>query len=141
MKPIVFLALLLLSLSVLSQKEESDTSIVRIEAISGERKKAIAYDNAATLAWETGRYANTLEYTKRGLKIAEKNNLKDVQASLLNNRGIAYDYLGDYTASLTNYFKALRIQETLDDRDLEAQILSNIGLIYSNQELTDKALF
>ena len=141
MKLIAFLALLLLSLSVLSQKEEIDTCIVRIEAISGERKKAIAYDNAANLAWETGRYANTLTYTKRGLKIAEDNNFKDVQASLLNNRGIAYDYLGDYTASLTNYFKALRIQEKLDDRDLEAQILSNIGLIYSNQELTDKALF
>ncbi len=141
MKPIVFLVVLFVSFSVLSQKTESDTCILRIEALSGARKKAIEYNNAAALAWQTGRYANTLSYTKRGLKITEENNFKDLQARLLNNRGIAYDYLGDYTASLTNYFKALRIQETLDDRDLEAQILSNIGLIYSNQGLTDKALF
>ncbi len=140
MKQLVFLILLLFSCTLFAQKEEPDTCVARVETILDLRKKAVAYDNAAALAWQTGQYAQTLEYTKRGLKIAEENNYKDLQAGLLNNRGIAYDYLGDYTASLTNYFKALRIQETLDDPDMEAKILSNIGLIYSNQELNEKAL-
>ncbi len=132
--------LLALNCSVITFAETIDTTILRIEKISEPRKKTIQYEHASTYAWRTGQYEKTLEYTSRGLKIAEEKNFKDLQARLLNNRGIAYDYLGDYTAALSAYFKALRIQEKLNDQKVEARILSNIGLIYSNQRLPEKAL-
>jgi serine phosphatase RsbU (regulator of sigma subunit)/Tfp pilus assembly protein PilF len=140
MRLILTLLILLVVCQSLCIAQTSDTTIQRIEKINQPRKKAFHYELAATWAWQTGQYEKTLEYTSRGLKIAEEKDFKDLQARLLNNRGIAYDYLGDYTSALSAYFKALRIQEKVDDQKVEARILSNIGLIYSNQQMPDKAL-
>jgi len=140
MRLILTLLILLVVCQSLSSAQTSDTTIQRIEKIIQPRKKAFQYELAATWAWQTGQYEKTLEYTSRGLKIAEEKDFKDLQARLLNNRGIAYDYLGNYTSALSAYFKALRIQEKLNNQKVEARILSNIGLIYSNQKMPEKAL-
>jgi tetratricopeptide (TPR) repeat protein len=123
-----------------SYASDKDSTLIRIEKINSPRKQAIAYDQAAALAWQYGEYQKTLQYTVKGIKLAKKNGYADLEASLLNNRGIAFDYLGEYTSSLNCYFKALRAQERTKDVDLKANILSNIGLIYSNQGLIDKSL-
>jgi tetratricopeptide (TPR) repeat protein len=140
MRLILTLLILLVVCQSLISAQTSDTTIQRIEKIIQPRKKAFQYELAATWAWQTGQYEKTLEYTSRGLKIAEEKDFKDLQARLLNNRGIAYDYLGNYTSALSAYFKALRIQEKLNNQKVEARILSNIGLIYSNQKMPEKAL-
>jgi len=140
MQKYLLLLFTLLSLFSIVHAAEKDTCVLRIEEYKSDRKKAVEYDLAAANAWMYGNYNKALIYTEKGLAISKRKGLKDVQASLLNNRGVAYDYLGDYAKSLKCYFDALRIQETLDDTDMEANILSNIGLIYSNQGLLDKAL-
>jgi len=119
---------------------ESDTTLIRIGRIKNLKERAVEYDRAAQRAWQTGEYNKTLEYTKLGLKICKSKELPNIESQLLNDRGIAYDYLGDYPSALKNFFKALRIQEGEDNPNLKAYIFSNIGLIYSNQEKTDLAL-
>lgn len=119
---------------------EKDTTVIRIEKIKSLKERAKQFDRAAQRAWQSGAYDLTLKYTSLGLKICETNKFPNQEAQLLNDRGIAYDYLGDYPSALKNFFKALRIQEKEDYPNLKAYILSNIGLIYSNQEKTDLAL-
>ena len=119
---------------------DSDTCITRIEKISDNSKKAKSYNIASQRAWETGSYFDAVEYASRGIDICQAHNYKLTHAELLNNRGIAYDYMGKYTAALNDYFKALKIAEEKKSLRLQAYILSNIGLIYSNQRLESKAL-
>ena len=119
---------------------EKDTTIIRIDKIKSEKKRAEQYVKAAQHAWQTGEFYKTLEYTSLGLEICKSKTFPTIESQLLNERGIAYDYLGDYPAALKNFFKALRIQEKEDYPNLKAYIMSNIGLIYSNQEKTELAL-
>lgn len=140
MRLIITLVILLLNIHLVTFAQTRDTTIVRIEKITDARKRALQYERASTLAWQTSQYEKSLEYSSQGLKIAEEKGFKDLQALLLNNTGIAHDYLGDYTSALSAYFKALQIQEKLNDQKVEARILSNIGLIYSNQMRLEKAL-
>lgn len=126
-------------LSVFSHGQK-DTTVIRIDKLKNAKDRAEQFDDAARNAWETGEYYKTIEYSKFGLKICETNVFPNIESKLLNNRGIAYDYLGDYPAALKNFFKALRIQDKEDNPYLKAYILSNIGLIYSNQEKIDLAL-
>lgn len=119
---------------------KADTTIARIEAIKDLEKKVKHYNFASQTAWETGQYNKTLEYTQLGLNICARNDFPTEEAMLLNNRGIAYDYLGEYSSALTNFFKALKIEEEIDYPNLRAYIYSNIGLIYSNQENAKSAL-
>lgn len=134
------LSLILLTSFIFTAGAKEDTCIVRIEKLSGDLEKAKQYNLATKRAWRAGDYPNALVYSAKGLDLCKTNDFKKVEAKLLNNSGIASDYLGDYTSSLTNYFKALRIQEKLNDPAMEAYIMSNIGLIYSAQNRIDKGL-
>lgn len=137
MKFIYLFVIVCFSVCTLAQK---DTTIIRIDKIKSPKKKIEQFVRAAEYAWQTGDYNKTLTYSDLGLKICESNKFPDLESQLLNDKGIAYDYLGDYPSALKNFFKALRIQEKRDYPNLKAYILSNIGLIYSNQEKTDLAL-
>lgn len=127
--------------AVSAQNVEVDSAIRRIEKISSSKIRATAYARATEIAWETGRYADALLYSDRGLKIAHANNFKAIEANLHNNRGIAYDYLNQYPSALKHYFEALTIQEKLNDPEMEASILGNIGLIYMYQRQNSKSLY
>jgi serine phosphatase RsbU (regulator of sigma subunit)/Tfp pilus assembly protein PilF len=72
--------------------------------------------------------------------LATKYQFKEIEASLLNNRGVAFDYSGQYTSALESYFKALPIQEQRKNKDAQADILGNIGLVYMAQKRWQKAL-
>lgn len=121
-------------------QDVKDTCIRRIERVESPKRRAIEYNNAAIRGWYSGDYRATLVYTDYGLKIAREHKFLDVEAELLNNRGIAYDYLNQYSLALENYFAALRVQEKLDNPQMEANILGNIGLIYGYQDRSEKAL-
>jgi len=137
MKSLYLILILCFSNFAFAQK---DTTVVRIEKIKSPKERAKQFDRAAQRAWQSAEYSNTLKYTTLGLKICKENKLPTEEAQLLNDRGIAYDYLGDYPSALKNFFQALSIKEVEDYPSLKAYILSNIGLIYSNQEKTDLAL-
>lgn len=118
-----------------------DSTVRRIEKLSSPKMKANHYNRAAEMAWQSGAYKKTLNYVERGLKIAREHNFKELEASLHNNRGIAYEYLNQYPSALKDYFAALTIQEKLDDPEMEANILGNIGLVYMYQKQNSKSLY
>ena len=133
MKELILAILLVLFTGYSSGSMPLQTSVSAIQNIQKPDKKALAYVDAASDSWKIGEYANTLKYTELGLEICKEHNYPNIKAKLLNERGIAYDYLGDYSEALVNFYQALRIQEKLNDPEMEAYILSNIGLIYSNK--------
>lgn len=91
---VLFALAFLLHFSGFAQKEVSDTCFLRIESISSNKKKAIEYDKASELAWKRGAYNIALDYADRGLKICKNGEFPASKAKLLNNKGIANDYLG-----------------------------------------------
>ncbi len=119
---------------------ENDSTIARIEKIKDIKSKASHFNEATELSWRSGNYNNAIIYAELGLVICENDNFPNLKSSLLNNQGRAYYYLGDYSKSLTNYFKALHIQDKMTESVLKANILNNIGLVYSNQLEGTKAL-
>ncbi|MBN4081849.1 tetratricopeptide repeat protein, partial [bacterium AH-315-C07] len=69
------------------------------------------------------------------------------QANNYNNIGVYYSIKGDYTLSLSNYFRALELREVQENdktlpayRQALAISLGNIGLAYTNQGDYPKAL-
>lgn len=62
-------------------------------------------------------------------------------ASSLNNQGIAYDELGNYSQALEVYFEALRLYEVVSDDPYDvAMVLGNIGIVYKKQKEYAKVL-
>lgn len=137
---IPFLILFTLSFVTTNYAAEKDTLILRISRMKSPKEQAKAFDKACENSWKTGSFSKGITYGKKGLKIAQEHHLNKIEASLLNNIGITYDYLGNYPLSLNNYFEALKIQERIKDSTGIAYTLSNIGLIYSNQGDNDIAL-
>ncbi len=132
---------LLFSLQMFAFDKASDSIYARITALKGKGKQALAFSDAAEDAWLIGDYKGTLFYTNQGLQLCGKNNFLRTKIELLNNRGIAFDYLGNYAAALGNFFKALSIERKVSYPYRKAAILSNVGLIYSAQENWGKALY
>lgn len=116
-----------------------DTLLQKIEALSSPLERAKAYNQAAQNAWESGAYSSAVHYAMRGLELCTSEASTTVKAQLLNNHGIANDYLGNYTSALNSYFKALRLAEKAKAPNIEADICGNIGIIYANQYRPEKA--
>lgn len=116
-----------------------DTCLQRIEKITSIKSRIHEFDFAAIRCWQSGEYESAVDYANRGLSLCEEISYPKFKAVLLNDRGVAYDFLGKYSLSLKSLFAALRIQETLPNRDYEAYILSNIGLVYDKQGLLKKS--
>lgn len=59
---------------------------------------------------------------------------------ILNNTGLAYDYLGNYDKALEYYFKSLLIREEEGDKKSIATALNNIGLVFYHLKDHKKAI-
>lgn len=140
LKPILLFAFLLSMSLSFSQHTAPDTCVLRIEKTSSPKKRAKLYNGAADLAWQSGRYRDAIIYANRGISICKEHGYKDIESYLLNNKGIAYEYLNQYPNALKCYFAALDIQEKLDDPVMKANVLGNIGLVYMYQERTLKSI-
>ena len=118
----------------------ADTCLKRIEKITNHKERLREYDAACVQAWLDGRYDDVLTISDKGIVFSKKHGTDESTASLYNNLGIAYDYLGKYSESLEAYFEALRLIRNDKKSDLRSRVLSNIGLIYANQGQHEKAL-
>ncbi len=117
-----------------------DTTVVRIEGIQSPEKRTEAYNLAAESAWMNGNFLACLDYASRGLTLSKQQGYDALEAKLLTNRGIGYEYLSQYPSALEDYFAALEIQEKLDDPEMEAYILSSIGLVYLYQTRYEQSM-
>lgn len=72
--------------------------------------------------------------------IKEKKSYINTKASALNNLAYYYQYKGDVTKALEDYFSCLKLREESGDKLLIAGALNNIGYIYSFKGENTKAL-
>lgn len=62
-----------------------------------------------------------------------------LKSSILNNKGLNYHYLGEYSKAIYWYEKALEISRNIKDPDLQTQLL-NIGIVYRQMGINEKAI-
>jgi signal transduction histidine kinase len=81
-----------------------------------------------------------LLYSDTAIELSEK--LKDSSrlAYSINRKGVALFYLGDYYASLENYFRAINIKENSGKKNDIWREYNNIGLVLRNLSQNDEAL-
>ncbi len=79
------------------------------------------------------------------LKIAERNKeqypeLKKQIKFILNNAGIAYNYLGNYDKALEYHYKSLLIREEEGDKKSIGTALNNLGMVFYDLKDPNKAI-
>ncbi|MCP4428517.1 MAG: tetratricopeptide repeat protein, partial [Chloroflexi bacterium] len=87
-----------------------------------------------------GLWADYIDWVNRGLEIAQANDLKQDQGTLLNNLGGVYRGLGQPEKALQYFNEALPIIREVGDRMGEATTLNNLGEIYRKLGQPEKAL-
>ncbi|MBI1836699.1 MAG: tetratricopeptide repeat protein [Flavobacteriia bacterium] len=107
----------------------SKNKIIRIKKLNDELEHC----------WRIGLYERGLILADYTIHFASEyhNEIELAKAHL--NKGIIYDFIGEYAKSLHHYFEALKIQNNEKDQLGLSQTYNNIGLIYSNQGDFQKA--
>lgn len=86
------------------------------------------------------KYVNALSLYQEAIKLVENSDSAHLEAELLLNIGLVYDYIGDYEQSLIYYQNSYSIMDSLEDKVYLAAILNNIGAIFSFWEKFETAL-
>jgi len=95
-------------------------------------KLAIAYSDSS--------YAQSLEYWKQALNVAERVGLRTQVADAYHQIGYSYMKMGEFQLSLQNLENAASIYQHLNNLKSLAGVYNDMGLIYRNWGKYDKAL-
>ena len=109
-----------------------------VKIVEGARKKAYSL-------MDLGKNDEALNILIDALTIAERNKyrhpeLKKQIKFILNNSGIAYDYLGNYDRALEYHYKSLLLREEEGDRKSIGTALNNLGLVFYHLKDPKKAI-
>ena len=103
--------------------------------------KATSLIQIADYHYHQSDYKTTLQFYKRGLRVASEINRTSPQVSYcLNMIGLSYDFEGNTVEALRYFQKALKINEETHDKIGMGVTLKNLGAIYSKLEERDKAI-
>jgi tetratricopeptide (TPR) repeat protein len=93
------------------------------------------------LAWELKHKtpAKALEYAIEAISLAQEIGYQKGEGEALNQAGICYTIMGDYTRGLENFHAALPILEAAGDDRLRANTLNNIGNSHQLRGNNDEA--
>ena len=80
--------------------------------------------------WLVGELDKSLKKCNKALIKANKLDNDSLRGLIYNEIGIIYDYKGEYSNSLDNYYKAQKCFIQINDQSSLAYVYSNIGLIY-----------
>lgn len=109
-----------------------------VKIVEGGRK--IAYS-----LMDLGKNDEAIEELLKILAMAERNKdrypeIKRQIKFILNNAGIAYDFLGNYDKALEYHFKSLLIREEEGDKKSIGTALNNLGLVFYHLKDHKKAI-
>ncbi len=108
---------------------------------SSRRAIAQSYNSLANAYGAKGLFDSALNYHERSYQLRMELEDSSGMASSLNNQGIAYDELGNYSKALEVYFQSLRLYESVSDDPYDiAMVLGNIGIVYKKQKEYSKVL-
>ncbi len=79
-------------------------------------------------------YTKALQYLIEAKKLAENNNWKDLQISILNAIGHIYSDVLEYNKAMEYYMKGLNIALMEVNKEGELLLLNNIGVLYSSEK-------
>src|SRR5690606_39543449 len=87
-----------------------------------------AYRIKALILVNLGFLKDALFLSKKGLLIAQRNNIDDEVGRIWNIMGISYSVQGEYGKSLDYFFKRWELNQSRDS--LDSHSYNNIGLVY-----------
>lgn len=116
-----------------------DSINLLIKKIPTIEQKVIYLNKLGEKAWRHGNYEFGLIASDKAIEFSKSiNNLKEEGKANLN-KGIIFDFLGDYDKSLHQYLLAIKIQLKIQDFDYLIKSYNNLGLLYINEREYDKA--
>lgn len=117
-------------------------SLNNIKDFSGKDVKlATAYSNIGLLFIELGEYNKALYYHRKGVGLAEKNNLTDIRAYYLKMHFIVdFIKLKKYDSAKIYLLKYEKAIKDFDQPDITSQWYSSWGFYYAGLNQPDKAL-
>lgn len=80
--------------------------------------------------WDLRKFNLYLECNKRGLDLAAKINHRIDEGRFLNNIGVYYQKIGDYSQAAIYFESALSFIRLAGDKETEAECLNNLGILY-----------
>ncbi len=91
-------------------------------------------------AYQTGNYANALEFFKKSLKTADANDNFDLQGKLHNNLANTYSQMGKSELALQHYLLSVAAAKKNKDSLSVAKTYKNIGALYEEQKDFKRAM-
>lgn len=104
-------------------------------------KLAIAYSNIGLLFFELGQYDKALSYHRKGVEIAEKNNLNDIRSYYLKMHFVVdFIKLKKYDSARIYLLRYEKPIKDLNQPDVLSQLYSSWGFYYAGMKQQDLAL-
>ncbi|MCO5267474.1 MAG: tetratricopeptide repeat protein [Brumimicrobium sp.] len=125
-----------------------DKSIVYAKKQKDELKEAKSIQDQGWCLFLKGDYPKAIQYYNQVLTIIDKvddksikeDKVKRIRAGTIGNLGVVYDYQGDYSKALDNYFKGIALYEEVGNIRGQAAISINLGIVYDRLGEYSKAL-
>lgn len=129
-----FLNVLALSYHYIGETKKAnfniDTAISNIEKTTDILKLYILYNTKGIILKGMGNYSESLKIYKLALKLAKKNNDKNIFNSILMNIGIIHKHNLEYAKAINAYKFCLK---NCENNPLKLKLLSNIAIIYKEK--------
>ncbi len=135
-----FLLFLLLPFVAFPQKNAKLDSLLNIaETSQNDSIKAYHYNRVAVTYFGSNP-EKTIEFGEKALKIADRNNIKTIEASAYYNIGVGYFLKSNYPTALSNLIKSNRISEQIGNKVSLGRGLNLAGGIHYRQSNYELAL-
>jgi tetratricopeptide (TPR) repeat protein len=133
----ILLFVLLAPLAAAAQIEDSLTAVLE----RPDSPDTLKVDVLNKLAWELKHKtpAKALQYATEAITLSKQAGYLKGEGEALNQAGICFTIMGDYTRGLENFYAALPILEAAGDERLRANTLNNIGNSHQLRGSNDEA--
>ncbi len=140
MRHIVFLGLMLMSVSVSGQAQKADSllNLLNREDLSIDKRLDL-YDRISSY-YSDKDVEKSLRYGNEGLQLAEKENAKGVIASIYANLGTALMLKSSLDSSLMFFQRSVALAQEIGNKEVEAQATGHMGSLYTLLNDNEKAL-
>ncbi len=122
-----------------SKAQLNTDSLIRCLKDAGQNEKLEIYKRLA-FEYQNVSIERSIEYDKKSIEILEKQNKQKEISDILNNIGLSYYSLSDYSKALDYFVKSLKIKEEIGDKKSIAKSLNNIGVVYKTFGNYSKAI-
>lgn len=141
MKQILFLCLILLPvLHVSGQRQNVDSLINVLETQKLTTKDILQLYDKISSYYSDKDAEKSLQYANQGLYLAEKENDKEIIASIYSTIGTAFFFKSSLDSSLIFLNRSIALAQEIKENEVEARAISNRGNLYILLSENEKAL-